>query len=68
MVAVMLDGDILIASISGYMYGINPLDGSTIWQNPLTGLGYGVPSLCSIRANSGSAAAAAIIAQQQQAG
>ncbi|MFK7818172.1 MAG: hypothetical protein AB8G99_05620 [Planctomycetaceae bacterium] len=67
MVAVMLDGDILIASVNGYTYGIDPINGATLWQNPLTGLGFGIPSLCSIRANSGSAGAAAIIAQQQAA-
>jgi outer membrane protein assembly factor BamB len=67
MVAVMLDGDILIVSVNGYMYGVNPIDGDTLWHNPLTGLGFGIPSLCSLRSNSGSAGAAAIIAQQQAA-
>lgn len=66
-VAVMLDGDLLVASVTGYMYGLNPETGEQLWMNPLTGLGYGIPSLASIRANSGSAAAAAIIAQQHQA-
>lgn len=67
-VAVMLDCDILIVSISGYMFGLDPLTGQTIWHNPLKGTGIGTPSLCSIRANSGSAAAAAMIAQQNHGG
>ena len=66
-VAVMLDGDLLIVSVQGYMYGLDPETGSTIWSNPLSGLGYGTPCIASMRANSGSAGAAAIIAQQQQA-
>lgn len=67
MANVMLDGDILIVSIQGFMYGLDPLTGNTLWHNPLTGLGIGIPSLCSIRANTGSAGAAAIMAQQQAA-
>ena len=67
LVCVMLDGDILVVSIQGYMYGLNPLTGQTYWHNPLTGMGHGLPSLCSIRANAGSAGAAAVIAQQQAA-
>ena len=67
LVSVMLDGDILVVSIQGYMYGLDPLTGGTYWHNPLTGMGYGLPSLCSIRANTGSAGAAAIVAQQQAA-
>lgn len=67
MVGVMLDGDILIVSVQGYMYGLDPLTGGTYWQNPLSGRGLGIPGLCSIRANSGSSGAAALIAQQQAA-
>ena len=66
LVSVMLDGDILIASVQGYMYGLDPLTGGTYWENSLPGRGLGIPSLCSARANSGSAGAAAIIAQQHQ--
>lgn len=66
-VAVMLDGDLLIVSVQGYMYALEPETGATIWSNPLSGLGVGTPSIASLRANSGSAGAAAIIAQQRQA-
>ena len=66
-VAVMLDGDIVIASVQGYTYGLDALTGGQLWFNDLKGFGLGTPSLASIRANSGSAGAAAIIAQQQAA-
>ena len=65
-VAVMLDGDRLVVSVKGYTYCLDAETGSQLWDNPLKGLGYGIPSLTSLRANSGSAGAAAIIAAQQQ--
>ncbi|GAB4138116.1 MAG: hypothetical protein Tsb009_06070 [Planctomycetaceae bacterium] len=65
-VAVLLDGDKLIVSISGYTYCLDPLTGAQLWFNPLKGFGLGTPSLASLRGNSGSAGAAAILAQQQQ--
>ncbi|MBW3539775.1 MAG: PQQ-binding-like beta-propeller repeat protein [Planctomycetes bacterium] len=66
-VAVLVDGDRLIVSVQGYMYCLDPLDGTQLWSNPLTGLGVGIPGLASLQGNSGSAAAAALIAQQQAA-
>ncbi len=66
-VAVMLDGDRVIASVQGYTYCLDPFTGAMLWQNPLKGTGYGIPSIVSLRGNSGTAGAAAIIAQQQQA-
>ena len=66
-VAVLLDGDRLIVSVSGYMYCLDPITGRQLWDNPLKGYGTGIPSLTSIHGNSGSAAAAALIASQQQA-
>ena len=65
-VAVLLDGDRLIASVNGYTYCLDPLSGSQLWYQPLKGYGVGIPSLASLSGNSGSAAAAAIIAQQQR--
>ena len=66
-VAVLLDGDRLMASVQGYTYCLEIETGEQIWSNPLKGFGMGVPSLTSIHGNSGSAAAAAIVAQQQAA-
>ena len=65
-VAVLLDGDRVIASVHGYTYCLDPFTGKQLWANPLRGTGLGIPSVVSMRGNSGSAGAAAIIAQQQQ--
>ena len=66
-VSLLLDKDILIASVDGYMYGLDPLTGGQLWMNPMTGFGTGVTSLVSVNgAGSGHLhlAAAAIAAQQ----
>lgn len=67
-VALLLDGDRLIASSQGYTYCLDPLFGQEVWGNPLEGLGVGVPSLVSINGTSSGTpmSAAAAIAQQQQ--
>jgi outer membrane protein assembly factor BamB len=65
-VALLLDGDRLIVSVSGYTYSLDALTGQQMWFNPLKGYGFGMPSLASLRGNSGSAGAAALLAQQQQ--
>ncbi|MDB4614445.1 PQQ-binding-like beta-propeller repeat protein [bacterium] len=68
MVAVLLDGDQLIASVQGYTYALNVLTGEVLWENQLKGKGYGLPTITSVRGSSASpAAAAAVIAQQQAA-
>lgn len=48
-VAVLLDGDRLIASVQGYTYCLDPRTGELLWSNPLKGLGTGVPCLASVR-------------------
>jgi outer membrane protein assembly factor BamB len=66
-VALLLDGDRLIASSQGYTYCLDPLFGQVVWSNPLEGMGLGIPSLVSANGQSGSSgSAAAMIAQQQQ--
>jgi outer membrane protein assembly factor BamB len=65
-VAILLDGDRVIASVQGYTYCLDALDGRQLWMNPLRGFGLGTAGLASIYGNSGSAAAAAIIVQQHQ--
>lgn len=66
-VALLLDGDLLIASVQGYTYCLDPRTGNTLWNNPLKGKGLGVPAMVSLRGNSGSTGAAAVLAQQQAA-
>jgi hypothetical protein len=46
--ALLLDGDRLIASVQGYTYCLDPLDGRMMWQNSLSGFGTGVPSIASV--------------------
>lgn len=70
-VALLLDGDRLIASTQGYMYCLDPLFGQEVWSNPLEGMGVGVPCLASLRGGTNASlemsGAAEIIHQQQQA-
>jgi outer membrane protein assembly factor BamB len=52
-VALVLDGDRLIASTNGYMYCLNALTGKILWHNPLSGYGMGAPtSVVSVRGQS----------------
>ena len=64
-VALLLDGDRLIASVNGYTYCLDPLFGQQVWANELKGFGVGTPCLASFNGDSGSASAAAAIAKQQ---
>ncbi len=67
-VALLLDGDRLIASVQGYTYCLNPLSGEQVWANPLKGFGTGVPALVSLRGASslGPAAAEELAEQDRQ--
>ena len=68
-VALLLDGDRLIASVSGYTYCLDPLFGQEVWSNPLPGMGLGVACVVSVNGSSASgvSAAGAAVAQQQAA-
>jgi outer membrane protein assembly factor BamB len=67
----LLDGDVLVVSVDGYMYGLNPYSGDLLWSNPMSGFGTGVASLVSVNgvgSNSSLPAAAAARAAQAAAG
>ena len=50
LVTLLLDGDRLIVSNSGYLYGLDPATGKTLWHNPMKGFGRGTPTaLASVR-------------------
>lgn len=52
-VTIMLDGDRLIVSSSGYLYCLDPFDGRVLWHNPMKGFGMCAPtSLVSARGQS----------------
>jgi len=46
-VSLLLDLDVLVVSVDGYMYGLNPLTGAQLWYNPMDGFGTGVTALVS---------------------
>ncbi|MBK7781967.1 MAG: PQQ-binding-like beta-propeller repeat protein [Ardenticatenia bacterium] len=46
-VALHLDRDLLIASVYGYTYALDPLTGKTQWFNTLQGFGVGIPCIAS---------------------
>ncbi len=48
----LLDGDRLIVSTNGYLYGLDPLTGAIRWENPLSGYGVGVTTMASTRGGS----------------
>ncbi len=67
----MLERDMLIVSICGYMWAIDPVTGEELWHNPLKGMGTGVASMVSatnpnsqvnLQASAAAAAAAAAAA------
>lgn len=64
-VALLVDGDRLIASVQGYTYCLDPLTGQQLWNNPLSGMGIGLPCLASARGNT-TAQLHAILAEYEQ--
>jgi outer membrane protein assembly factor BamB len=72
-VTLLLDGDMLLVSVNGFMYALDALTGRLIWENEMAGFGYGVTSLVSKNGVTGAslpaqAAAATAAAQAAQAG
>ena len=51
-VAMLLDDGLLVASINGYTYGIDASTGEQLWQNEMSGFGFGVPSLATVTGHS----------------
>ena len=62
-VALLLDGEQLIASVQGYTWALDPQTGDTLWENQLKGFGYGVPCLVSA---AGSTLAQSTLAEEEQ--
>ncbi len=58
-VTLLLDGDLLIAAVDGYMYGLKALTGEQLWFNEMAGFGTGVTSLTSLNGSAQNLAAAA---------
>lgn len=51
-VTLILDGDLLVVSVQGYMFGLDALTGKPRWNNEMKGFGTGVTSLASRRGTS----------------
>lgn len=51
-VALMLDGENLMASVQGYTYCLDARTGETRWLNKMAGFGFGVACLASLRGTS----------------
>ena len=47
-VTLLVDGSLLIASVSGYTYGLDARTGEQLWFNELKGYGVGVASIASM--------------------
>jgi len=62
-VALMLDGDRVIASVQGYTYCIDAATGRQLWNNDMTGFGLGIPCLTSYRSSS---MASSMLAQHEE--
>ena len=67
-VALLLDGERLIASVHGYTYCLDPLTGKELWMNAMSGFGLGVPCLVSFRGGSSLAASLLGQAEDEQSG
>ena len=61
MVALLVQGERIYASSAGFTYCLDALNGEQLWDNPLTGLGTGVP--CLATAESGSSGSFLLHAQ-----
>lgn len=58
-VSLLLDGDLLVVSVDGYMYGLDALTGKLRWANNMKGFGMGVTALVS---QNGSPSQASVLA------
>lgn len=47
-VSLLLDGNLLIVSVNGYMYGLDAATGNQRWYNPMKGFGTGVAAMVSV--------------------
>ncbi|MCG3136916.1 MAG: hypothetical protein HJJLKODD_00754 [Phycisphaerae bacterium] len=52
-VSLLVEDDLLIVSVMGYTYGLDPRTGQELWFNKLSGFGSGVACVASTRGHSG---------------
>jgi outer membrane protein assembly factor BamB len=68
LVNVLVGETVITVHTAGRLFGLDKGDGRLLWENPLTGYGYGFATLVSGRngAGDGHAAAAAVLAAQRR--
>ena len=64
-VTLLPDGDRLFATIMGYTWALDPVDGRELWYQPLKGEGQGIPTLATMVSSSDGARLAATAAAAQ---
>jgi outer membrane protein assembly factor BamB len=64
-VTLLPDGDRLFASMMGYTWALDPVDGRELWYQPLKGEGQGIPTLATMVSSSDGARLAATAAAAQ---
>jgi len=57
----LVDGDLVLVSVDGYMYGLETCTGKELWANPMKGFGTGVASLATVNGSAQNAAANAAV-------
>ncbi len=65
-VSLLLDGDMLIVSVNGYMYGLDAATGRERWYNEMKGFGTGVAALVSVNGMSSNPVTAAAAEEADQ--
>ncbi|MCG3136913.1 MAG: hypothetical protein HJJLKODD_00751 [Phycisphaerae bacterium] len=68
--SLLVESDLLIVSVMGYTYGLDPRTGQQLWFNKLSGFGFGVACIASTSGHSGHTQAmqAAILEAQRDTG
>jgi hypothetical protein len=65
-VSLLVDQELLIASVSGYTYGLDPMTGTQLWFNELKGFGTGVAAMATINTSTPHSLLAAIRRKQEE--
>ena len=65
-VALMLDGDRVIAAVKGYTYCLDAATGRELWRNTMPGFGTGITCMTSFRSSSMASSLLAQLDEEQQ--
>jgi outer membrane protein assembly factor BamB len=65
MVTLLPDGERLFATIMGYTWALDPVDGRELWYQPLKGEGQGIATLATMSAAADASRLAAAASQEQ---